>query len=137
MTESRHNSHLIVTVLTACVALMCGVPAASGANANAARAEVPGRYLDLQRLNGEARSAPTVGDERSARGATALTRLRNFKTASLLQLLDLAAVLPGFKLVPEPAAFDLELGPVDENTRTLNRPIDLLTITRLPRAGLI
>src|SRR6478735_1846859 len=112
MNEPRHNSHLIVTVLTACVALMCGVPAASGASANSVRGEIPGRYLDLQRLEGEVRPAVAAGDERPARGAAALTRLRNFKTASFLQLLDLAAVLPGFKLVPEPTTFDLELGPI-------------------------
>jgi hypothetical protein len=138
MNETRHNSHLIVTVLTACVALMCGVPAGQAAPATPISAQLPANYAGFQGVPGETRSAqfPNVGPARAVNPSARPSRFRRFKPASFLQFFQLAAVLPGFNFRCEPATFPLELHSLGENTRSLTKPNFLRIVTRLPRAGI-
>jgi hypothetical protein len=137
MNESRHNTHLIVTVLSAWVALMCGVPAAQGAQAQRDLTQIAVHYTVKSGAELQSPVLPTVGEDRFLRRSVKLIRLSNFKPGSFLQLLDLAAMLPRIDSFAEPATFSRELLPIRENTHSLSQPINFKVITRLPRAGLI
>lgn len=136
MNEPRHNTHLIVTVLSAWVALMCGVPAAQGAQAQRDLTQIATHYTVRSGEDLQSPVVPFATDERFLRRSVKLIRLSNFKPASFIQLLDLAAMLPRIDVFSEPKVFATELIPVRENTSSLSQPINLKIVTRLPRAGL-
>jgi hypothetical protein len=137
MNESRHNTHLIVTVLSAWVALMCGVPAAQGAQAQRDLTQIAVHYTVKSGAELQSPVLPTVSEDRFLRRSVRRIRLSQFKPASFLQLLDLAAMLPRIDHSAEAPSFSIELLSVRENTHSLSQPINFKVVTRLPRAGLI
>jgi len=137
MNESRHNTHLIVTVLSAWVALMCGVPAAQGAQAQRDLTQIATHYTVKSGADLQKPTFPVVNNDRFLRRSVKLIRLSNFKPASFLQLLDLAAMLPRIDSFTQAATFSREFLPLRENTRSLAQPINFQVVTRLPRAGLV
>lgn len=136
MNEPRHNTHLIVTVLSAWVALMCGMPATQAAPVQRNTAPVAVHY----RLQGNAQTrfefSVRANEGRRLRRSVSFARLRSFKPAAYLPFLDLVAFIPRIDLPKNQGSFTRECSPVRESTRSLSEPINLSIVSLLPRAGL-
>jgi hypothetical protein len=136
MNEPRHNTNLIVTVLSACVALMCGVPAAAGAQAKSGVTPLPVSYADVLKENNEFELPQAEATAEKTSRITRLSRFGNFRASTFLRLLDLSAVLPRVDTFQERATLLPNFHPIGENTASLGAKQHFLTISNLPRAGI-
>lgn len=132
MSESRHNTNLIVTVLSACVALMCGMPAYGPLP----KAEDLGNTTSLSEFPDGVETPFNFGEEAQS-GTETAARADSDAKRSTDRFQDLSAAIAELYsaqtvVLPQPT-----FEPIGENTNSLARNYQFLSITNLPRAGIV
>ncbi|MEO6391964.1 MAG: hypothetical protein ABIP75_08945 [Pyrinomonadaceae bacterium] len=132
MSESRHNTNLIVTVLSACVALMCGMPAYGPLP----KAEDFGNATSLSEFPDGVESSFHFGEETQT-GTEKISRVDSSSNRSADRFQDLSAAIAELYSAQTPALPRPAFEPIREQTDSLASDHQFLSITNLPRAGII